>query len=90
MTKLISRTNIDSVVLEQKRDDNTKTTSNSLLISAGAILSKQNVDLRKINLRMVVAISEQSTAAMDFISQRYNEYHTLPLKIPRAVNITTS
>ena len=80
MTKLISKINIDSAVLQFKKDENTEDISNSLLISANAILSKQNVNLKKANLRMVVTTSEQSAVAMDFISQRYNEYRNLTLK----------
>ena len=79
MTKLISKINIDSAVLQRRADQNTDTLSHSLLVSSNVIVPRQDVSLKKVHLRMVFALSTKSAAAMDFISQRYNEYKDLDL-----------
>ena len=80
MTKLISDIRIDSIVLEKKKDTNTDKITNSLVVSSNVHLPRQNVNLERVNLRMVLALSEQAAQVMDYISQRYNEYDNIDLE----------
>jgi hypothetical protein len=80
MTKLVSNIEIDSLVLEKQRDENTENILNSLVVSSVANISRQNANLSKVNLRMIVALTKQSAAVVDFITQRYNEYKMMNLE----------
>ena len=80
MTKLISDIRIDSIVLEKMKDTNTDKIINSLVVSSNVHLPRQNVNLERVNLRMVLALSEQAAQVMDYISQRYNEYDNIDLE----------
>ena len=80
MTKLVSSIEIDSLVLERQRDENTENILNSLVISSAANLSSDNAILDNINLRIVVSLTKQSAAVVDFITQRYNEFDSLNLE----------
>lgn len=80
MTKLVSNIEIDSLVLERQRDENTENILNSLVVSSVANISRQNANLSKVNLRMIVALTKQSAAVVDFITQRYNEYKMMNLE----------
>jgi len=80
MTKLVSNIEIDSLVLERQRDENTENILNSLVISSAVNLSSDNAILDNINLRIVVSLTKQSAAVVDFITQRYNEFDSLNLE----------
>jgi len=72
--KKISSVQIDSIIYERIKNDNTEGLSNKLFVSTSMRAASFDNLLSKKNLRLFVSTDPDTIKAMDYVSQRYNEY----------------
>jgi len=74
MIKSISNFNINSVTLERTSDLLTNLVINKVIVSTSIETGSSLKKLRSLNLRLFISLDKDTSRALDFVSQRYNEY----------------
>jgi hypothetical protein len=74
MLKSISNLQIVSITLEKSEGSSENTFNNKVIVSTSFRASDIRSRLKDVNMRMFISVSEDSSKAYDFVSQRYNEF----------------
>jgi len=74
MLKSISNLQIVSITLEKSEGSSENTFNNKVVVSTSFRASDIRSRLKDVNMRMFISVSEDSSKAYDFVSQRYNEF----------------
>ena len=78
MIKTISNIQIDSIIYEKSANDNSSEIKNKLFISTSLDSSVPKSQTGKTRLRLVLSLNPEVVKTLDYVSQRYNEYLSVP------------
>ena len=79
MIKKISNVQIESIIYERLKSEDSDSLSNKLFVSTSIRAASFNNLLSKKNLRLFVSADTDTIKILDYISQRYNEYLSMDM-----------
>ena len=74
MINNITDLRINTVLLEASTENSNASVDNTVYISTSLNVKNTKKSIRKYNLRLCVSLTPESSRALDFLSQRYNEF----------------
>jgi hypothetical protein len=74
MINNITNLRINTVLLEQVPSTSGAVTDNTIYVSTSLDISNTKRSIEQYNLRLFVSLTQESSRALDFLSQRYNEF----------------